>query len=142
MSMLQPLGGGQGYLKAGFLGFGGGGKTYTAALLAIGTRKFFQLDGPIAMFDSEGGSEYIAPLVQKETGQPIVGVKSRSLDDLIKVGREAEVGGVSVLIVDSMTHVWREVCAAYLKQVNEGRKRRADRNRISFSPQTRLEFQD
>lgn len=142
MSLLQPLGTGQGFLKAGFLGFGGGGKTYTAALLAIGTRKFFGLEGPIAMFDSEGGSEYVAPLIKRETGLDLVGVKSRSLDDLIKVGREAESGGVSVLIVDSMTHVWREVCAAYLKQVNDARKRRAERMRQPFSAQTRLEFQD
>ena len=136
MGLLTQLGGGQGYLKAGFLGFNKSGKTWTAALLACGVRDFFKLDGPVAMFDTEGGSEYVNPLVRKLSGQDLVGMRSRSLADLINATKEAEAGGVSALIVDSVTHVWREVCDAYLKQTNE---RLIKRHR---DPRTRLEFQD
>jgi hypothetical protein len=136
MTLLQTLGTGQGYLKAGFLGFPKSGKTWTAMLLAAGTRDFFKLDGPIAMFDTEGGAEYVAPEIRKRTDRDLIGTRSRALDDLIAMTRECEAAGVSVLIADSMTHVWRETCDSYLKQLN-------DRNaRTNRSPQMRLEFQD
>jgi len=133
-SLLGTLGTGQGYLKAGFLGFQKSGKTFTAMLLAIGTRKFFGLTGPIAMFDTEGGSEYIARVVQRETGTDLVGVKSRAFDTLCTMAEECVSAGVSVLIVDSVTHVWRELCDAYLGQLNErlAAKKLPRRQRLEF----------
>lgn len=136
MSLLQTLGTGQGYLNAGFLGFPKSGKTYTSILLAIGVRKYLGLTGPIVMFDTEGGSEYVAPMVKRETGQDLIGVRSRSFDDMLRAGQEALEIGASVFIADSMTHVWRELCDAYLKGINEARKARGQ------GPRTRLEFQD
>ena len=135
-SLLGTLGTGQGYLKAGFLGFQKSGKTFTAMLLAIGTRKFFGLTGPIAMFDTEGGSEYIARVVQRETGTDLVGVKSRAFDTLCTMAEECVAAEVSVLIVDSVTHVWRELCDAYLKQLNERLVAK------KLPRRQRLEFQD
>lgn len=135
MGFLNTLGSGQGYLKAGFLGFAKSGKTWTATLLAIGVRNYFGIKTPIAFFDTEGGSEYVAPLVRKHTGLDLVGCRSRALDDLIGMSKECERDGL-VLIVDSVTHVWRESCDSYLAQVNELRSRQ---NR---APQRRLEFQD
>lgn len=135
MSLLTKMGTGQGYLKAGFLGFPKSGKTWTSALLAIGVRRQFGITGPIAMFDTEGGSEYIAPMVKRETGLDLVGHRSRSLDDLVAMAKEAEKDGL-VLIADSMTHVWRETCDSYLKQVNVARAA------SKRSQQRRLEFQD
>jgi AAA domain len=142
MSLLQKLGTGQGHLKAGFLGFQKSGKTYTAALLGIGTRKVFGLTGPLAMYDTEGGSEYIAPLVKRETGIDMVGMRSRSFDDLVSMAHECVEAGVSVLVVDSVTHVWRELCDAYMKQVNEGIERQNERFSKKRPLRSRLEFQD
>src|SRR3990167_5284434 len=136
MGNLQKMGTGQGYLKAGFLGFPKSGKTYTAAKLALGTRKFFGAKGPVGFFDTEGGSEYVSGMIKKESGESIVGLRSRAFIDLMAVAQESETSGVSVLIVDSITHVWRELCDAYLQQVNE---RLANQKR---SPRRRLEFQD
>jgi len=136
MGLMKPMGTGQGYLKAGFLGFAKSGKTYTAMLLALGTRALFGLDGPIAFFDTEGGSEYVAENIKALTGKDLIGVRSRSFSDLVAVAREAEKEGVSVLIADSMTHVWRELCDAHLKSINEGRKKK------NLGPRYRLEFQD
>lgn len=142
MGLLQTLGKGQGFLKAGFLGFQKSGKTYTSAVLAIGTRKHFKIKGPIAMYDTEGGSEYIAGLVRKETGTELLGLKSRSFDQLCAMAEECVKEGVSVLIVDSVTHVWRELCDAYLKNINDARQKRARERNWSFSPKKSLEFQD
>lgn len=136
MALLGTLGEGQGFLKAGFLGFQKSGKTWTSMLLAIGVRQQFGLTGPIAMYDTEGGSEYIAPKVLEATGQRLVGLKSRAFGDLCTMAEECIAAGVSVLIADSMTHVWRELCDAYLQQVNDQRKAR------NYKPRQKLEFQD
>jgi hypothetical protein len=134
MSLLQSLGNGTGYLKAGFLGFQGSGKTFTAIDLAIGTRERFGLKGPIAMFDTEAGSSYIAERVRERTGLDLVGTRSMALDTLIATTRECEREGVSVLVVDSITHVWREACDSHLAAVNAGRqaKRLPKRHTLEF----------
>jgi hypothetical protein len=130
------------HLKAGFLGFAGSGKTHTAMEMAIGARKFFKLDGPIAMFDTERGSDYWASRVLQRTGKKLLVEKARSLDALMEVALDCEKRGVSVLVVDSVTHVWREVCDAYLstlqETVRETNKAKGWNRRIP----ERLEFQD
>jgi hypothetical protein len=136
MSLLKPLVQGQGYLKAGFQGFAGSGKTFTATDLAIGVREHMKLKGPIAFFDTEGGSTYIQTKVKEKTGMDLVGMRSRAFVDLINLTREAEQAGVSVLIVDSITHVWDELQKAHLSRVNEILR---DRKK---GPRYNLEFQD
>jgi len=135
MSILKAASGGS-YLKAGFLGFAKAGKTHTAITLALGTRKFFKLPGPIAMYDTEAGSDYWASRVRKETGVDMLVVKSRSLSDLIETTQECITAGVSVLVVDSVTHVWREVCDAYLAELQAAARKK------SWREPDRLEFQD
>lgn len=126
----------QGYLKAGFLGFPKSGKSYTAAMLAIAVKKMFGLDGQIAMFDTEAGSLYLAPLVEKLAGQKLLAIRKRSVKDLIAWGDACVQSGVAVGIVDSVTHPWRELCDSYLKQKNEQRVRKR------LAPQDKLQFQD
>lgn len=135
MSLLKPAEKKAGYLKAAFIGLAGSGKTYTATMLALGVRKHFGLSGPIAFFDTENGSPFVASHVEAETGQPLLVVKSRSLDDLKTTVRECIEAGVSVLIVDSVTHVWREVCDTFLARLNETRRanRRPVADRLEFS---------
>jgi len=133
---LKKFGTGQGYLKAGFLGFAKSGKSYTATLLAIELNRRIKSKKPVAYFDSEGGIEYIAPMIREATGKPPIGVKSRAFADLLDVAKECEGGAAAILIVDSVTHVWREVCKAYLLQVNKARQK------MGRSKRSRLEFQD
>lgn len=133
---LMNLGGGAGYVKGGALGFAGSGKTYTLTKLAIGIRKQFKLTGPIAMFDTEAAAQYVAAMVRNETGVDLMGVQSRALRDAVQFLLACQAAKVSVAIIDSVTHLWREVCDSYLKQVNEGLAKKG-RN-----PRTRLEFQD
>lgn len=136
MGLLRPMERPAAYLKAGFLGFAGSGKTRTATELAIGTREKLGLKGPIAYFDTEGGASYVQALVRERTGQAPLVAESRSLDDLMAVLDDAEAQGVSVLVVDSISHVWKEVLESYMAEVNEQRKRHGK------GPRTKLEFQD
>jgi len=135
MSLLKPLGDGQGYLKAGFLGFTASGKTYTAMLLALSSRRYFGLEGPIAMFDTEGGSEFIAPCIRELTGKDLLGIRARSFDDLLATGKEAEAVGVSVLLVDSIAHPWEELKESFKADINKARAAK------DWKPRE-LEFQD
>lgn len=127
---------GQAFLKAGFLGFQGSGKTYTAIELAIGFIKHSAFAGPIAMFDTETGSAYVRTRVKNELGKPLLVEKARSLDALMAFTREAEKVGAFV-IVDSITHVWREVCDSYLRE-RQAEQRARGWKRVS----TKLEFSD
>ena len=136
MALLKTLGHGQGYIKAGFQGFQGSGKTYTATLLAIGVRESFKISGPIAFVDTENATEYIAPLVRELTGKELVGDRTRDFEKLLALGKECVEAGISCLVVDSMTHFWRSLCDAYLRGVNEGRKK------WNKPPRQKLEFQD
>lgn len=132
--MMESLDTGQGYLKAGFLGLAGSGKTRTATELAIGTREMLGLTGPIAMADTEGGAVYVAARVKEATGLPLVGIRSRALDDVKRWMHQCVAEGVSVAIIDSVTHYWREVCDTYLRRLNDsrGRKRLAPLDRLEF----------
>ncbi len=118
------------YLKAGLLGFAGSGKSRTASEMAIGMVKLMRERGlkegnrPVKFFDTETGADYVTHLFA-QAGVDLDTAKSRSFVDLVDATKEAEDQG-SFLIIDSITHVWREFCAAYQKR----------RNR------TKLEFQD
>lgn len=112
------------YLKAGFLGFAGSGKTYTATNLAIGLahllaeKKLKEAGRPIFFLDTETGSDYVTHNV-REAGLEIFTAKTRAFVDLIAAINECEKEG-SVLIIDSITHFWREFVESYQrrKEVN------------------------
>ncbi len=135
---LESLEVGAGWLKAGFLGFQGGGKTYTAGVLAAGTRNHLKLDGPVAMYDTETGSAYLAPLIRKLTGKQLVGRKGRTLSEAIAFLNECAASGVSVAVIDSVSHLWNELCSSYLDQVHEAKLK----TNPNAKKRTRLEFQD
>lgn len=124
------------YLKAGFLGFAGSGKTLTSTLLAVAAREALNQTGPIAFFDTESGAAYVKAHVQTLTGQPLLIKRARSFEDLMAFGRVCVEEKVSVAIVDSITHPWRELCDSYLAQKNAARKANG------WAPQKKLEFQD
>lgn len=102
------------YLKMGLYGPPKAGKSYTTTLVALGTHKEIKSTKPIAYFDTEGGSDYLIG-TYKAAGVELVTVKSRSFADLIAAVREAE-GTYDILIVDSVTHVWKELMDAYKKK--------------------------
>lgn len=119
MGLLQPAKIETGFLKAGFLGFAGAGKTHTAFELALGLLEDVGDKRPIAMLDTEAGSDWWVPRV-KERGFDLVVAKSRAFADLLEVGKEAE-GACSLLLVDSISHVWKELLEAYQRHFKVSR---------------------
>lgn len=120
----------QAYAKVGLLGFAGAGKTYTATRMAIGLVDLMRRTGldaglkPAFFLDTETGADWVEPMF-REAGIELRTAKTRSFVDLLAAMDESE-RDASVLIVDSITHFWRELVDTYLKA-----KRR-----------TRIEFQD
>lgn len=141
-TLLKPLGNGPGYLKAGFLGFTATGKTTTASLLAVAMKRQMKHPGPIAFCDTETGSDYVTPMLRSLSGQEPLGVKTRDFNDLLSVGSECIAAGVSVLVVDSVTHFWRTLCDSYLAGVNKSKEELCREKGWRFKPRTGLEFQD
>ncbi len=132
MGLLQVIDDAPGYVKATFQGPQGSGKTRTAVELACKAHSFFGSKKPVAFYDTEGGSDYVADLISERTGMKPIRVKTRAFSDLRQVVHECEGGASDVMIVDSISHVWRELQAAYMQKVNEGRR----------SPKLRMDIQD
>lgn len=135
MGLLTAMGTGQGIFTCAGLGFSGSGKSKTGMLLACAVREHFKDDRPLAMADSEGGSEYLAKDCKFITGKDLLGLRTRSFDELMAAGKEAE-AAASVFITDSCTHYWRDLCNVYLNRVNEVRASKGQGKRLD------LEFQD
>ncbi|EJN07917.1 hypothetical protein PMI42_07447 [Bradyrhizobium sp. YR681] len=136
LRLLRPAEVTSAFLKAGFMGFQGAGKTKTAALTAIGLIQHLRklnspyADKPAAFLDSETGSDWVLPDF-KEAGIELAVMKSRSFADLTAVIDEAA-KECSVLVVDSATHFWKELCDSYQQ------KRAKELKRSTY----RLQFQD
>ena len=102
------------FLKLGFYGGNGSGKTYTASKLAIGLVKYIKSKKPVFFLDSETGSDYVMGLF-KEAGIELQVAKSRAFSDLMKTLDVAEKHG-SVFIADSITHYWDDLVESYKKK--------------------------
>lgn len=121
MSMLKKATNRVAFAKVGLYGEAGSGKTRTAAEIAIGLVKAAKLDKPVAMFDTEPAASYIIPLFEKAGIEFLVYDESRALKDLMAFVNEAE-EACSVIIADSITHVWRDAQDSYMKMINERRR--------------------
>jgi hypothetical protein len=108
------------YLKMGLLGFQGSGKTKTATKTAIGLIAFMKqrgiagADKPAYFLDTETGSDWVLPDF-KAAGIPVAQAKTRAFADLLAAVTEAEAKG-SALIIDSVTHFWKELTESYARR--------------------------
>jgi len=133
------------FAKIGMYGSAGTGKSRGAVEIAIGMFKKYNLKKPIVYFDTENGSDYLRGFFEKEN-IPFFVKKSRTFKDLMEAVSIAE-KEASILIVDSITHVWRELTGSYLAQYNRERfkklcdKTGEERAKELFKPAIQLEFQ-
>ena len=134
MSMLKKATNKMAYAKVGLYGSAGSGKTRTASEIAIGLHKAIGSKKPIAAFDTEPAFSFVLPLFDKAGIDLLVADESRALEDLMKFMDEAEKVS-DIVIIDSITHVWRDAQESFLRRLNESRKRQ---NR---KPLMALEFQ-
>lgn len=115
----KPL---QAALKIGIYGPPGSGKTFTSLLIAEGlaaaTRK------RIAYVDTERGTDFYAQAVSSRAVHPDAfdfdAIYSRSLSEVIAACKTIDTDRYSVVILDSVTHLWEAAIAAY-----RGKKTRA-----------------
>jgi AAA domain len=109
------------YLKSGFFGFSGSGKTWTAAQLAAGLHQYIKASKPVYFLDTEQGSSFVKSSIFDPLKIPLMVVKTRAFKDLKPAIEEAE-KEASVLIIDSISHPWYELCSAYLRSKKSGGK--------------------
>jgi hypothetical protein len=106
------------FAKVGVYGFGGTGKTFTSARIAIGLLKANEArtheKKKCAFFETEVGSDF-AKKQFEDAGYELLVMYSRSFRDLLDFFDKAVAANCDVVIVDSVTHVWRDLVAGYLK---------------------------
>lgn len=119
---LKPASNRMAYAKVGIYGTAGSGKTRTASELAIGLHKAIGSKKPIAAFDTEPAFSFVLPLFEAAGIELLVDDESRALVDLMSFMDEAE-KVADIVIIDSITHIWRDAQESYLARVNETRKR-------------------
>lgn len=136
--MFKKLENNRPFLKMALEGFAGDGKTYTAALVAIGLHQKIGSKKPVAIFDTEKAAKALTGLFQENEIEAIVIDDQRSLKALNQAIVECENGAADILIIDSITHVWEEYISAFLAQKNRSRLQFEDWGIIK--PQWKKEF--
>jgi hypothetical protein len=102
------------FLKVGFFGDTGSGKSWTAAQFLSQFIKEYCPESQLAMFDTEPSAGYVAPMVKAITGKELLSVSSRSFADLMDFTKEC-IDKKYVALVDSVTHPWRTLCSDFLE---------------------------
>jgi len=87
-------------IRLGLSAVSGGGKTYSALLIAYGMTNDW---GKIAIIDTENGS---ADLYAHLGDYNVIPMVKFSPEDYIAAIKECEAAGIEVIIVDSITHEW------------------------------------
>lgn len=105
----------QAMLKIGFYGLSGSGKTATALLLAEGLAKV--VGKKIAYIDTERGTDFYAQPVPERAWHPgafeFDALYTRSLAEVLEAVKSLDIKEYSVLIIDSISHIWDAAINAY-----------------------------
>ena len=107
----------QAYARIGILGFQSSGKTTLAKNLAIGLHDYCQKrgamtpDAPVFFLDTETGSDWVRKSFVDANIKLLVD-KTRTFTRLVPAIREVE-QAKGILIIDSITHFWRELTESY-----------------------------
>jgi len=107
-------------LKLGLYGRAGAGKTFTALLLAEGLAKKY--GGRIAVIDTEHGTDFYARTIAERKVHPdgfdFDVLHTRSLTEALKAIQSLD-KKYSVVIVDSISHLWDMAVAAYTSRTGK-----------------------
>jgi len=101
------------YVKAGFGGFAGAGKSRTATEFVIGAYKLLEYSKPVLVIDNERGARFLIPTFKK-AGVPAMLKETTSLDDLLTAFDLLADGQVEFLFVDSLTKVYYRYVRDYM----------------------------
>lgn len=121
------------FLKMGLMGFQGAGKTFTASKVAIGLHQMLREKGlpggdkPVYFLDSESGSDWVKPDFD-EAGIELAVLKTDVFDGKdpetnqqigLRPAMDELANSKAILIIDSVTHFWREMCDTYTKRKSQ-----------------------
>lgn len=134
MKLLKPAINKIAFAKVGIYGGAGSGKSRTATEIAIGLHREIKSKKPIAIFDTEPAFSFLLPLFKKNNIEVLIANESRALTDLMQFMDEAEAVS-DIVIIDSITHVWRDAQDSFLSKINKSRKSYGKKEILS------LEFQ-
>src|SRR3990167_3437078 len=105
----------QAALKIGFYGAQGSGKTFTALLIAEGLAQ--RTKKRVAFVDTEHGTDFYCKAVPQRACHPEAfdfdALYTRSMTEIIDSVKGLDPKDYSVVVIDSMTHVWEAAKAAY-----------------------------
>ncbi len=105
------------YFKAAFEGEPGTGKSWSAALVAIGLHKKIGSKKPVVLIDTEKASKFLVPLF-KEHGIEAMVRETHSLADLVTAMKLCSEGYSDIMVIDSITHIWMDFQEAYKRKLN------------------------
>lgn len=112
------------YLKMSLYGGAGSGKTYTSSQVAIGLSRHIEKASkrraPVMFLDTETGSDWVLPIFAA-SGVELLAAKTRAFVDLKAAVPEAEKAG-AILLIDSATHFWKELCSTALERKRKNKK--------------------
>jgi hypothetical protein len=113
----SPIGNTKPYFKAAFEGEPGTGKSWSAALVAIGLHKKIKSKKPIVLIDTEKAAKFLVPLF-KEHGIEAMVRETHSLADLVTAMKLCSEGYSDIMVIDSITHIWMDFQEAYKRKLN------------------------
>jgi len=117
MGLLQPATNTTAYAKIGIMGFQGSGKTFTGSRIAKGLIDYIgdKAHRKVSFFDTETGSDFLIPYF-KEHNIELFTHKGRAFTDAKSFIKESEKEDIDILIIDSVSHIWKELVQAYKKR--------------------------
>ena len=103
------------FVKAGFGGFAGGGKSRTATEFVIGAYKDLGYSKPVLVIDNEKGARFLRPIF-KNAGIPVMLKETTSLADVLTSFELLAAGETEFIFIDSLTKVWYRYTREYLEK--------------------------
>ena len=105
------------FFKAAFEGEPGTGKSWSAALVAIGLHKKIGSKKPVVLIDTEKAAKFLVPLFE-EHGISAMVRETHSLADLVTAMKLCSEGYSDIMVIDSITHIWMDFQEAYKRKLN------------------------
>jgi hypothetical protein len=103
------------FIKAGFGGMAGAGKSRTALEFVIGAYKDLGCTKPVLVLDNEKGARFLRRAFMEAGIEPKL-KETTSLDDVLTAMEILKAGEVDFLFIDSLTKVWYRYCREYLEK--------------------------
>jgi hypothetical protein len=107
------------FVKAGFGGMAGAGKSRTATEFVIGSYRDLGYTKPVLVIDNEKGSRFLIPKF-REAGIKAHVKDTTSLQDVLTAFDFLRVGDIQYLFIDSLSKVWYR----YVRQYMEDNRRK------------------